>query len=46
MRVIARKESPHPGTQLRVTDADGRRVTCFATNAPGDDCGSPALTDT
>jgi len=33
MRVIARKERPHPGAQLRITDADGLRVTAFATNA-------------
>ena len=32
MRVIVRKERPHPGAQLRVTDADGLRVTAFATN--------------
>ncbi len=32
MRVIARKERPHPGAQLRITDADGYRVTAFATN--------------
>ena len=32
MRVIARKERPHPGAQLRLTDADGLRVTAFATN--------------
>jgi hypothetical protein len=36
MRVIARKERPHPGAQLRITDTDGLRVTAFATNtAPG-----------
>ena len=36
MRVIARVERPHPGAQLRITDADGNRVTAFATNArPG-----------
>jgi len=36
MRVIARKERPHPGAQLRITDADGLRVTAFATNTtPG-----------
>jgi hypothetical protein len=34
MRVIARKERPHPGAQLRITDADGMRVTAFATNTP------------
>jgi Transposase DDE domain group 1 len=34
MRVIARKERPHPGAQLRITDADGHRVTAFATNTP------------
>ena len=31
-RLIVRKERPHPGAQLRITDADGLRVTCFATN--------------
>jgi hypothetical protein len=32
MRVIVRTERPHPGAQLRITDADGHRVTAFATN--------------
>jgi hypothetical protein len=32
LRVIARKERPHPGAQLRLTDIDGHRVTCFATS--------------
>ena len=32
MRVIARKERPHPGAQLRLTDVDGLRVTAFVTN--------------
>ncbi|WP_331730027.1 IS1380 family transposase (plasmid) [Kitasatospora sp. NBC_00070] len=32
MRLIVRKERPHPGAQLRFTDADGMRLTCFATN--------------
>jgi Transposase DDE domain group 1 len=31
-RVIARREVPHPGAQLRLTDINGRRITCFATN--------------
>lgn len=31
--LIVRKERPHPGAQLRFTDADGLRLTCFATNA-------------
>lgn len=35
MRVIARKERPHPGAQLRLTDVDGMRVTAFATNTRG-----------
>jgi hypothetical protein len=36
MRVIVRKERPHPGAQLRITDVDGHRITAFATNtAPG-----------
>jgi hypothetical protein len=32
MRVIVRNERPHPGAQLRFTDIDGHRVTCFATS--------------
>lgn len=35
MRVIARRERPHPGAQLRLTDHNGWRVTCFATNTKG-----------
>ena len=35
-RLILRKERPHPGAQLRFTDADGMRVTAFLTDtAPG-----------
>ena len=33
MRVIVRKERPHPGAQLRFTDFDGHRFTAFATDA-------------
>lgn len=32
MRIIVRKERPHPGAQLRLTDVDGLRLTAFATN--------------
>lgn len=32
MRVIVRKERPHPGAQLRFTDADANRLIAFATN--------------
>jgi hypothetical protein len=32
MRLIVRKERPHPGAQLRITDLDGLRVTAFVTN--------------
>lgn len=35
MRVIARRERPHPGAQLRLTDYNGWRITCFATNTRG-----------
>jgi hypothetical protein len=35
MRLIVRKQRPHPGAQLRFTDPDGLRLTCFATNTPG-----------
>jgi len=31
MRVIVRRERPHPGVQLRFTDIDGHRFTAFAT---------------
>jgi hypothetical protein len=31
-RLILRKEHPHPGAQLRFTDADGMRVTAFITD--------------
>jgi hypothetical protein len=33
-RLILRKERPHPGAQLRTTDADGMRITGFLTNTP------------
>ena len=33
MRVIVRKERPHPGAQLRFTNIDGHRFTCFANDA-------------
>jgi hypothetical protein len=32
IRVIARRERPHPGAQLRITDHEGWRITVFATN--------------
>jgi hypothetical protein len=36
MRVIVRREKPHPGAQLRITDANGWRITAFATDTrPG-----------
>ena len=41
MRVVARKERPHPGAQLTLADVDGHRVTCFATNDTSGDL--PAL---
>ena len=31
-RLVLRKERPHPGAQLRFTDADGMRVTAFITD--------------
>ena len=33
MRVIVRRERPHPGAQLRFTDIDGHRFTAFATDS-------------
>ena len=35
MRIIARRERPHPGAQLRITDQRGWRITVFATNTGG-----------
>ncbi|MFE5109460.1 IS1380 family transposase [Streptomyces sp. NPDC056663] len=35
MRLVVRKERPHPGAQLRLTGPDGMRLTCFATNTIG-----------
>jgi len=32
MRLIVRRERPHPGAQLRITDYDGHRITAFVTN--------------
>ena len=34
-RVIVRRERPHPGAQLRITDVNGWRLTAFATNTQG-----------
>jgi hypothetical protein len=36
-RLIVRKERPHPGAQLRFTDAGGHRYQCFLTDQHGDD---------
>ena len=35
MRLIVRKERPHPGARPRFTDPDGHRFTCFVTNTTG-----------
>jgi hypothetical protein len=35
MRVIVRKERPHPGAQLRFTGIDGHRFTCLVTSTKG-----------
>ncbi|BCK66448.1 hypothetical protein Srufu_004010 [Streptomyces libani subsp. rufus] len=35
MRLIVRKERPHPGAQLRITDVDGNRCVAFVMNTPG-----------
>jgi hypothetical protein len=43
MRVIARRERPHPGAQLRITDHEGWRITCFATNTKATGWTLPAL---
>jgi hypothetical protein len=33
-RLILRKERPHPGAQLRITDHNGMRITGLLTNTP------------
>ncbi|GAA4681226.1 hypothetical protein GCM10023197_42160 [Gordonia humi] len=35
MRVIVRREKPHPGAQLRITDRNGWCLIAFATNTVG-----------
>jgi hypothetical protein len=42
MRVIVRKEQPHPGAQLRITDSGGHRITAFARQHPHRRAGHPA----
>jgi hypothetical protein len=37
-RVIARREVPHPGAQLRPVDHDGRRITCFPPTPAAGNC--------
>ena len=43
MRVIVRRERPHPGAQLRFTDINGHRFTCFATDTKGGQLGDLEL---
>jgi hypothetical protein len=43
MRVIVRRERPHPGAQLRFTDINGHRFTCFATDARKGQLADPEL---
>jgi len=43
MRIIARRERPHPGAQLRITDHHGWRITVFATNTRGGRLGRVSL---
>ena len=37
MRLITRRERPHPGAQLRLPDVDGLRVTVLASNSHGEE---------
>jgi hypothetical protein len=37
IRMIARREDPHPGAQLTFTDVDGHRFQVFVTDLPDDD---------
>ena len=36
MRLIVRKERPHRGAQLRITDVHGMRITALVTSTTGD----------
>lgn len=44
IRMIVRKERPHPGVQLRFTDLDGLQLTCFATNTKKRPARQPGIT--
>jgi len=37
VRMLVRREDPHPGAQLTFTDVDGHRYQVFITNHPGND---------
>lgn len=43
-RLIVRKERPHPGAQLRFTDAGGHRYQAFLTDQDGDDLAALEVT--
>lgn len=43
-RLIVRKERPHPGAQLRFTDAGGHRYQAFITDQDGDDLAALEVT--
>lgn len=43
-RLIVRRERPHPGAQLRFTDAGGHRYQAFLTDQPGDDLAALEVT--
>lgn len=43
-RLIVRKERPHPGAQLRFTDAGGHRYQAFLTDQGGDDLAALEVT--
>jgi len=43
-RLIVRKERPHPGAQLRFTDAGGHRYQAFLTDQAGDDLATLEVT--
>jgi len=45
IRAAHAAKRPHPGAQLHLTDLDGWRITCFATNTRGPCWTLPALED-
>jgi hypothetical protein len=42
-RLLPRRERPHPGAPLRITDLDGHRIVGMLTNTPGGQLPDPGV---